>query len=82
MVDRTRQAGDPHAYLDYDPLPYELALRASYAAQGWILAGRGTEEFQNNTDTQLDFAHSGGVAGEVGKAVVDLAGSFRIVRAG
>jgi hypothetical protein len=63
-VDRARQAGDdapasedaerdfgPDEYLDYDPLPYERRLRASYAARGFCLGGCLAEEAEDNLDT-------------------------------
>ena len=41
---------EPDGYLDYDPLPNELALRASYARQGFIARGI-LEESNNEVDT-------------------------------
>ena len=35
----TQVITDDDEYLDYDPLPYELALRASYAQQALLLSG-------------------------------------------
>ena len=52
MVDGTGQAGDPDAYLDYDPLPYELTLRRAYVARGWVLAGNGLEEAEDAFDAR------------------------------
>jgi hypothetical protein len=64
MVEIARQAGDdapassgaerdlgPDDYLDYDPLPYERRLRASYAAHGFCLVGCLAEEAEDNLDT-------------------------------
>jgi hypothetical protein len=64
MVEIARQAGDdapassgaerdlgPDEYLDYDPLPYERRLRASYAAHGFCLVGCLAEEAEDNLDT-------------------------------
>lgn len=41
----------PDGYLDYDPLPYERRLRASYAARGFCLVGCSLEEIEGNLDT-------------------------------
>ena len=63
MVGVTRQAGSlapasndaardlgPDDYLDYDPLPYELALRASYAEQALTFRRR-AEKVHDGFDT-------------------------------
>ena len=39
----------PEDFLDYDPLPYELALRDSYAKRGFLFGG-GSERAKDDFD--------------------------------